>query len=101
MTVASSPDIRTTAGLLRCSATAVWLFLITATVVSWALGTNHGWVDDETAVGVIVLVLAFVKVRFVGLYFMELKQAPLPLRALIEVWCVVVCALTVGFFLAA
>lgn len=70
----------------------MWLFLIAATVVSWALGTNRG---------VIVLVVAFLKVRFVNLYFMLLKHAPLPLRALIEVRCMVVCALTVGFFLAA
>lgn len=100
MIAASRTDIRTTADLLRCSATAAWLFLVTATVVSWAVGTNHGWVDDDSAAGVIVLVVAFVKVRFVGLYFMELKQAPLPLRALIEIWCVVVGALTVGFFVA-
>lgn len=95
-----SSDARTPADLLRSSATAVWLFLVAATVVSWALGTDHGFVDNTTAASVTVLVVAFVKVRFVGLYFMELKDAPLPLRALLEVWCVVVCCLVLGFFLA-
>jgi hypothetical protein len=31
---------------------------------------------------------------------MELREAPLPLRALLEVWCLAVCCLTVGFYLA-
>lgn len=95
------PDARTPVELLRSSATVVWLFLVAATVVSWALGTDHGFVEDTTAASTIVLVVAFVKVRFVGLYFMELKDAPLPLRALLEIWCLAVCALTLGFFLAA
>jgi len=87
------------ADLLRSSATVVWLFLVAATVVSWALGTDHGFVDDTTAASVTVLVVAFVKVRFVGLYFMELKDAPVLLRALLELWCIAVCCLTLGLFL--
>jgi len=93
------PDARTPVELLRSSATLVWLFLVAATVVSWALGTDHGFVDDTTAASTIVLVVAFIKVRFVGLYFMELKDAPVFLRALLEVWCIVVCCLTLGLFL--
>lgn len=93
-------EARSASDLLRSSATAVWLFLVAATVASWALGTDHGFVDNVTAASVTVLVVAFVKVRFVGLYFMELKDAPLPLRALLEAWCLVVCGLTVGLFLA-
>ena len=96
----TTTEARSTADLLRSSATLVWLFLVLATVASWALGTDHGFVDNTTAASAIVLVVAFVKVRFVGLYFMELKDAPLPLRALLEVWCVVVCCLVLGFFLA-
>lgn len=94
-------DVRTTSRLLRSSASAVWIFLVLATVASWALGTDHGFVDNTKAASLIVLVVAFVKVRFVGLYFMELKDAPLPLRALIEAYCLIVCCLTIGFFLAA
>lgn len=95
-----SDDVRTTAGLLRSSASAVWLFLVLATVVSWALGTDHGFVDSHTTASILILVVAFAKVRFVGLYFMELKDAPVPLRLLLEAWCLVVCSLTIGFYLA-
>jgi len=38
-----------------------------------------------------VMVVAFVKVRFVGLEFMELRSAPLILRAKFEIWLVVIC----------
>jgi hypothetical protein len=47
----------------------------------------------------IIFVVAFVKVRFVGLYFMELRQAPVILRSLFEGWCVVVCLLLAGLYL--
>ncbi len=95
-----SGDVRTTADLIRSTASAVWLFLVAATVLSWALGTDHGFVSDHLTASVIILVVAFVKVRFVGLYFMELKDAPVPLRLLLEAWCLVVCGLAIGFFLA-
>lgn len=94
-------EARSPADLLRSTATVVWFFLIAATVVSWALGTDHGFVDDHTVASITILVVAFVKVRFIGLYFMDLKDAPLLLRALIEIYCLAVCALVIGFYLAA
>ncbi|MFI5623286.1 cytochrome C oxidase subunit IV family protein [Nocardioides sp. NPDC051685] len=99
-TAAPHSDIRTLSSGFRSSATVVWILLVLATVVSWALGTDHGFVEGAKSASLIVMVLAFVKVRFVGLYFMELKDAPLPLRILIEVYCLVVCCLTLGFYLA-
>ena len=93
-------DARTPADLLRSSATAVWVLLIAATVASWALGTDHGFVDSHTAASITILVVAFVKVRFIGLYFMDLKDAPLALRAIMEFYCVAVCALVLAFYLA-
>ena len=50
---------------------------------------------------VTILVVALFKVRLVGLYFMELREAPIALRALLEVYCLAVCAITVSLFLAA
>lgn len=50
---------------------------------------------------VAILLVAFVKIRFIGLYFMELKDAPLVLRALLEGYCLIVCGLLIGFYLAA
>lgn len=83
--------------LLRTAATPVWGALVLATALSWWLGTDHG-LSAATAT-VVVLIVAFVKVRFVGLYFMELRHAPLSLRALFEGWCLVVCAVVVGMYL--
>jgi caa(3)-type oxidase subunit IV len=86
--------------LLRTPATAVWVLLIAATTVSWALGIQHGLHDHQLS-SVIILLIAFVKVRLVGVYFMELREAPNVLRWLFEAYCVVVCALLVGVFIFA
>lgn len=87
--------------LLRTRATAVWSVLIAATLVSWWLGTDHGFGDDHRAAGVAILLVAFFKARLVGLYFMELRQAPIALRAVLEGYCVVVCAALIVMFLVA
>lgn len=85
--------------LLCTRATAIWVLLVAATGLSWALGTNHG-INHRDA-SVVILVVAFAKVRFVGLYFMELREAPLPLRAVFEAYCLVICSLVTGMFLLA
>ncbi|OBI19805.1 hypothetical protein A5712_18740 [Mycobacterium sp. E2327] len=84
--------------LLRTPATAVWVVLITATALSWTLGIQHGTHDHQLA-SVLILLIAFIKVRLVGMYFMELREAPNVLRGLFETYCLVVCALLVGVFL--
>lgn len=70
-----------TVSLLRARSTLVWLLLVVVTLLSWALGADHG---VGSTVAVVVLGLAVVKVRFVGLDFMELRTAPLILRALLR-----------------
>jgi heme/copper-type cytochrome/quinol oxidase subunit 4 len=87
------------AQLLRGRITAVWGVLIALTLLSWWMGTDHGVGDAQTA-SVLVLLVAFLKVRFVGLYFMELRSAPLPLRALFEGWCTVVAATVIAMYVA-
>lgn len=69
---------------------AVWALLVVATIVSGTVGGH----------GVVVLVVAFVKVRLVGLYFMELRSAPVPLRLLFEGWVVVTCSVLIGLYLS-
>ena len=96
-----STSVRGTAELLKSSATVVWLVLITATAISWALGTHHRLVDNATATALIILAIAFIKIRYIGLYFMDLKDAPLALRLVLEAWCIIVFLLTSGFYLAA
>lgn len=86
--------------LLRTKTTLVWFVLVVATAFSWALGTNHGFSSaDHTMASVVILLVAFVKVRFIGLWFMELRHAPTVLRSLFELYCAVVAALTITLFL--
>jgi cytochrome c oxidase subunit IV len=73
-----------------------WLILVAATVVSWALGAEHG---TGSAIAIVVLAIAALKVRLVGLDFMELRHAPLPLRAIFELYCVAIWAVLCGLYL--
>ncbi len=75
-----------------------WAVLISATALSWWLGTDHGF-DDPRIAAVAVLFVGFFKVRLVGLYFMELRLSPPVLRALFEGWCLVVCGAVVTLYL--
>jgi hypothetical protein len=75
--------------LLKSRASLVWLGLVAATLVSWRIGTDHGMRASLATVA--VLLVAFVKVRFVGAYFMELRLAPTPLRLAFEAYCLVAC----------
>lgn len=86
--------------LLRGRTTAVWVALIAATAASWWLGSDHGGLLGHTAASVLVLLVAFFKLRLVGLYFMELRAAPAPLRGLLEGYSAAVCLLVVGMYLA-
>ena len=73
-----------------------WLVLIAATVVSWAVGAEHG---TGSTIGVLVLGIAAIKVRLVGLDLMELRHAPIALRAAFEAYCVGMWALLSGLYL--
>jgi hypothetical protein len=75
----------------------VWLVLVCATVVSWTVGVNHG--IDYRLSTTLVLVVTFVKVNLVGMNFMELWAAVLPLRAIFNVFCIVVCVGLIGMYL--
>lgn len=72
----------------------ICLFLIAATILSWDLAAAHGGglVGNVRWVTTIVMVIAFVKVRFVIQYIMEADVAPLLLRILTEAWVVIGCA---------
>lgn len=74
----------------------VWAILVVATLVSWAVGSEHG---TGSAIAVVVLGVATVKVRFVGLDFMELRRAPLVLRAAFECYCVALWCVLTGMYL--
>lgn len=73
-----------------------WLLLVAATVISWAVGAEHG---TGSMVALIVLAIAALKVRLVGLDFMELRHAPIPVRAIFELYCFVIWAVLCGLYL--
>lgn len=75
----------------------VWLLLVAATVLSWEVG--HGFADgDPRYAQAAVIVVAFIKVRYVILDFMEIRDAPLPVRCVAEAWVVAVCAALIGLY---
>ncbi|MBI3689371.1 MAG: cytochrome C oxidase subunit IV family protein [Mycolicibacterium aromaticivorans] len=82
--------------LMRNRAGVSWLILVAATLASFALGADHG---TGSLVAVAVLAIAAIKVRLVGLDFMELRHAPIPLRLAFEVYCVALWALLSGLYL--
>lgn len=73
--------------LFKTKTSVVWMGLILATVLSWQVGT-HG--SDPEIATCMVMAIAFVKIRFVGSWFMELRHAPTPLRLLFDTYVVVV-----------
>ncbi|WP_123023545.1 cytochrome C oxidase subunit IV family protein [Mycolicibacterium stellerae] len=82
--------------LVRNRAGISWLILIAATVISWAVGAEHG---TGSMVVLVVLAIAALKVRLVGLDFMELRHAPIPLRAAFEFYCFAIWAVLSGLYL--
>lgn len=92
-TPASAP-----ASIYRGAFLYVWAGLMAATMLSFWLGTDHG-ITSDSARNVLLLAVAFVKVRFVGLYFMELKDAPWALRGIFEFYCAGVCFALIGWYL--
>lgn len=73
-----------------------WLLLVAATVASWLVGADHG---TGSVVAVVVLAIAAAKIRLVGLDFMELRSAPVPLRTAFETYCVALWAVLSGLYL--
>jgi hypothetical protein len=86
------------ASLFRDRITLVWLALMLATCLSWETGTDLLPIRNMATLGTIVLVIAFVKVRYIMLEFMELRHAPLAMRLIVECWSVVVCAAVILFY---
>lgn len=78
--------------------TGVWLLLVGATVLSWELG--HGFALsnlDHLRAGIIAV--AFIKVRYVILDFMEIRRAPRFMRLTAELWVLLVCLALIALYL--
>jgi hypothetical protein len=76
----------------------MWVFpaLVLATLSSWLLGVEGSM---STAIGCAVVVIALIKVRLVGLHFMELRNAPVALRGVFEVYVAVTGATLLALYL--
>jgi hypothetical protein len=86
--------------LLRSYTTGVWLILVLLTGFSWWLSTS-GTVPRGSGPSLAtasMFLVGFVKVRMVGMHFMELKRAPLPLRLLFEFWALGTSVAIVGLY---
>ena len=65
---------------------AIWIVLVGATLCSLLLFEEFHSGESHRIASVGVIAVAFIKVRFVGLDFMELRDAPLPVRLVFEGW---------------
>lgn len=89
--------------LARSRATIIWMVLVGATLASWWFGAHNdipGLGHAPGRVGAVVMTIAMVKVRFVTQYFMELRDAPPPLRWIVDGYIAIVLAMVVTLLLA-
>lgn len=86
--------------LLRNRITVVWFFLIGGALMSTDLGTGHG-ISSHQVASVVIMLVAFTKVFLVGMYFMELREAPNVLRGVFTGYCLLVFSVVTGMFLFA
>lgn len=70
---------------LRGRITLVWLILVAATLLSYGIGHGFGFRDHRYA-SVAIIIVAFIKVRFIILDFMEIRDAPNAMRMIAELW---------------
>lgn len=95
-TPAAAPSLRSIVGR---TPVLVWAALVVATVASYVLGGEH-LIDDRTLAAAVVIGVGLVKVWLVGLHFMELRHAPLPLRWVFEAYVVITFVVLVVLYLA-
>jgi hypothetical protein len=76
--------------LLRSRATALWLVLVSLTFLSLEFLQGLTFGGNRRAGAVAVVIVAFTKVRLVGLDYMELRTAPPLLRYIFEAWILIV-----------
>jgi heme/copper-type cytochrome/quinol oxidase subunit 4 len=84
--------------VLRERVSWVWLALVGLTcATTWGLSKDL-FSPPVAVVG--IFVIAAVKVRYVMLDFMELRNAPVPVRVAFEAWPVAVATIILGFWFA-
>lgn len=79
--------------------TVVWLFLLAVTGLTATLGLEQR--GDSSAVAVTLIALALIKLRLVALDFMGVRQAPLALRVIVELYAAAVFTVLTVLYCAA
>jgi Prokaryotic Cytochrome C oxidase subunit IV len=69
-----------------------WLALVALTVISLEGAPS---LSNKALFGVTILVIAFSKVRIVVREFMEVRDAPLPLRLVLDLWGIIICSVLI------
>ena len=81
--------------LLLKPVSAAWLILMLATSLSWWLGSNDvlssNQISEYRLLSSGLIIIAFIKVRIVIRYFMEVREAPMALKLVCDAWVVLVC----------
>ena len=87
--------------LMRNPLTIVWALLTTVTLASWLTARDGGASHQiNTTVTLVVLLIAGVKAQLVIWHFMEVRRAPVWLKATTSGWVVGLLALLLGFYFA-
>jgi cytochrome c oxidase subunit 4 len=87
--------------LIRNPLTIVWALLTTVTVVSSLIAIDGGASHQiNTTVTTIVLLIAAFKAHMVIRHFMEVRHAPVWLKATTSGWVLGLFALLLGFYFA-
>jgi hypothetical protein len=81
--------------LIRSRTTVIWLLLVLATALSLGMGHGVGTSDVRIA-SVAIIVVAFVKVRFVVFEFMEIRGAPKWIQQVGDGWILLIATLLIA-----
>ena len=84
--------------LLFHPVTPIWLLLVSATGLSWWLGTQPSENQNLSIATTIVIIVAFVKVRFVIRYFMEVREAGVYLKLICDGWVMLICGVILALY---
>jgi caa(3)-type oxidase subunit IV len=86
--------------LVQTKASLVWLVLVALTVTQWVIGTQgEAGGPHHVSASLVIFAVAVFKARLVGLYFMELRAAPVALRGLFEFYCIALLAVLSTMYL--
>jgi hypothetical protein len=87
--------------LIRNPLTIVWALLTTVTIASSLIALDGGAAHQiNTTVTTVVLVIAAVKAFLVIWHFMEVRRAPVWLKAITSGWVLALFAALLGFYFA-